>query len=85
VGYNITGTNSFAMGILDLIRRWWQDGGEGVTLSNVDAAMTEQRIALTLSSELNTFSRLSIRWDQFTRSFRTGLTLGGSVNVRSGL
>jgi hypothetical protein len=85
VGYNITGTNSFAIGIFDLIRRWWQDGGEGVTLSNVDAAMTEQRIALTLSSELNNFSRLSLSWDQFTRSFRTGLTLGGAVNIQSGI
>jgi len=85
VGYSITGTNSFAMGIFDVMRRWWQDGGEGVTLSNIDAAMTEQRIALTLSSELNTFSRLSLDWSDFGRSFRTGLTLGGAVNIRSGI
>jgi hypothetical protein len=85
VGYNITGTNSFAMGIFDVIRRWWQDGGEGVTLSNIDAALAEQRIGLSLSSQLNTFSSLSLGWDQFSRSFRTGLTLGGSQNIQSGI
>jgi hypothetical protein len=73
------------MGIFDVIRRWWQDGGEGVTLSNIDAALAEQRIGLSLSSQLNTFSSLSLGWDQFTRSFRTGLTLGGSQNIQSGI
>jgi hypothetical protein len=85
VGYNITGTNSFAMGIFDVIRRWWQDGGEGVTLSNIDAALTEYRIGLSLSNQLNNFSSLSLWWDDYARSFRTGLTLGGSQNIRSGI
>jgi murein DD-endopeptidase MepM/ murein hydrolase activator NlpD len=82
-GYDMTATNSFYISALDVLRNWWADGGEGLTLSNTDQAISEQRMVQTLSSDLNTFSQIDLNWNDLGRSIRS--TFGGAINSGSGV